>query len=490
MKSVIVVGAGPGGLATALLLSAKGYQVSVLEKAHTIGGRSKRLHVGDFKFDSGPTFLMQIDILKKVFAGASVAIEDVLTLERLNPLYALIFPDKRFILKDNVDDNAKILESHYPGSGDAYKKFMHDQAKIFDKVSPILQKPFMSRLNFFRKDILSGFPYLHPLQSVADRLKRYFKDEQLIHALSFQSKYLGMSPYKAPAVFTILAYMEHAFGLYHVKGGLNRINHAFAKAIQQRDGTIETNTGVKKLLVENKKAIGVELDDGTTRHADTIVIGADFAHFMKHHVDEDNRKNYSNKRIDNYDVSLSAFMMYLGLDKIYDAPHHTIVFSKDYKTYVKNVAEENTLPDDLSVYIHNPTPRDDTLAPKGKSGLYILVPVPNVKSSIDWEERKISLKEQTLDLIESRTEYKDLRNHIIEEKLLTPKDWQDDYYVHAGAVFNLSHRFGQMLHKRPPNQFKSIQNVYLVGGGTHPGSGLPTIYQSSLIAAELIDKNQ
>ena len=181
-------------------------------------------------------------------------------------------------------------------------------------------------------------------------------------------------------------------------------------------------------------------------------------------------------------------MIYLGLDKRYDITHNNIFFSADYKTNVEAIYKTMSLPEDPSFYIQNASATDSSLAPEGKSTIYILVPVPNLKASIDWEKEKDKYRELVLSLVEKRTELKDIRQHIEVEKVITPLDWQKQANVFAGAVFNLAHSLGQMLYLRPRNKLEGYENLYVVGGGTHPGSGLPTIVESGRIVARLINQ--
>jgi phytoene desaturase len=182
-------------------------------------------------------------------------------------------------------------------------------------------------------------------------------------------------------------------------------------------------------------------------------------------------------------------MLYLGVDKVYDMPHHTIFFAEDYRNNVESVFEGRQLKGDLSIYVRNADVSDPTLAPEGHSALYILVPVPNLRGESDWENGKEAFRELTLDTLAKRAGMTDLREHIQEERMVTPLDWRDDGNVYEGATFNLAHNWPQLIYLRPRNKFEEFENCYLVGGGTHPGSGLPTIYQSGRIAANLITGN-
>lgn len=305
-------------------------------------------------------------------------------------------------------------------------------------------------------------------------------------SMTFQAKYLGMSPWECPALFSIISYIEHKFGIYHVAGGLNQICHTMANILQEEGGHLHVSSAVAEVLVENKKAVGIKLETGELIYSDYVIINADFAHTMTHMVNKEHRKKYTDEKLSNRQYSCSTFMIYLGLDKLYNIPHHNIIFSEDYQRNVEEIVKTGTLSQDPSIYIHNPSIIDSTLAPSGKSALYILVPVANTTAPIDWEKEKSMFRKLTLDIIKKKTELTDLEDHIEVEKIITPDDWENQYNVYKGAVFNMSHKMNQLLYKRPRNRFEEFENCYLVGGGTHPGSGLPTIYQSAQVSAGLI----
>jgi phytoene desaturase len=220
---------------------------------------------------------------------------------------------------------------------------------------------------------------------------------------------------------------------------------------------------------------------------DKVIVNADFGYAMSRLFEPNKVKKYSPKKLEKKKFSCSTFMLYLGVDKIYDAPHHNIVFANNYRNNIKDI-QEGRLSEDFSFYVQNASVTDNTLAPKGKSTVYILVPTPNNRSNINWNSEESSFKEKVLNSVEERTQMKDISDHIEIEKTITPKQWEQDYNVYIGATFNLAHNLSQMLYFRPHNRYGELKNFYLVGGGTHPGSGLPTIYISGIVTSGLISK--
>ncbi|WP_264229660.1 phytoene desaturase family protein [Acholeplasma laidlawii] len=483
MKKIAIVGAGPGGLAAGMILSYKGHDVTIFEKDSEVGGRSKVLKLGDFRFDAGPTFLMYVEILEEVFKRSGYNLREELDLLPIDPLYRLVFPKVTLEPTSDRLKNKTMYDAYIPGLGDAYIKWYDDQKKKFDTITPLLLRPFDSIFDYLRLDTLRAIPALQLSKTVYTSLKKIHPNPEFIHSLSFQAKYLGMSSYQAPAGFTFLPYLEHGFGLFHVQGGLNKINEKMAELFVKNGGTLKTNTPVEEILVENKKVYGLKVN-GHTYKFDDVVINADFSYAMTKLIDPKHLKKYNPKKLEKKDYSISTINIYLALDKVFDIKHHQVIFSNDYDAYLKKILN-NEFTDDLSFYIHNPSVMDDAMAPKGKSALYVLAPVPNLRGKLDWDTYKLKVEQILYKVLKERLNI-DLEPHILDKMIITPKDWQDDYNVHLGAVFNLSHKLSQMMHFRPHNKFEEIKNLYLVGGGTHPGSGLPTIYQSAIILESFI----
>ncbi|RNF39582.1 phytoene desaturase family protein [Planococcus salinus] len=485
---VIIIGAGPGGLAAGMLLSSKGYQVDIYEKQDRVGGRNAALTLGDFTFDTGPTFLSMMHLVEELFEAVGRNVHDYMEAVELDPMYELRFEDQNLVMTRDAPAMAKQIDENFKGDGDGYRRFMKETGKKLEALSPLLQTKMDRMTDLLQPKVIKALPELEAGRTLYDVLSRYFKDERLKMAFAFQSKYLGMSPWECPGAFSILSYMEHAYGIYHPIGGVNQLSASMAKVVEELGGRIHTGCGVKKLWVEKRDVKGVELLDGSREAADEVIINGDFAHVMTHLVEPGILKKYTPEKLDKKKYSCSTFMLYLGLDKKYDLSHHTIVFSKDYKKNVEEMTKSRILSADPSIYIQNASVTDPTLAPVGKSALYILAPVPNNFSDIGWENEQEAFRELVLDTVEQKTAFKDLREHIEVEKMLTPFGWQEQYSVYRGATFNLGHQLSQMMVFRPHNRFEELNNCWLVGGGTHPGSGLPTILESARITANGILK--
>ncbi|MEY2664752.1 MAG: phytoene desaturase [Candidatus Parcubacteria bacterium] len=491
MKKVIVIGAGPGGLSAAMILAHRGYDVVVYEKQPYVGGRTSALKIGDFTFELGPTFVMLPQAFDDIFEKAGRKISDYLDMKRLDTMYRLRFDDGRnFVVPFDKEKMKQEIARLFPGDEKGYERYLKDQKRKFDLMYPCLKVPYLHWYDYLRPKLLKAFPFMNNFTSVYDVMAKYFKYEDMRISMTFQAKYLGMSPWHCPGAFSILSYIEHAFGIFHPIGGVHKISEVMADVIKEDGGHIVLGKPVQEIIVEGGVAKGVRFEDGTTDMADFVIMNADFAAGMSKLLPESVRGKWTDEMLAKRPYSCSTFMLYIGLDKKYDIPHHNIFFAKDYKHNIEQIFDSKELPEDPSFYIQNASVTDSTLAPEGKSTIYVLVPVPNLDAPIDWSTKRQQYRDLILKMIREKTELKDIEEHIEVERIVTPSDWERDINVYKGAVFNLSHTLGQMLYLRPHNQFDEIAHMYLVGGGTHPGSGLPTIIESGRIAADLISQKK
>jgi phytoene desaturase len=485
-KHIVISGAGPGGLAAAMLLAQRGFRVEVFEKHPVIGGRSAELRLGEYRFDLGPTFLMMKFLLDELFAEGGRSSSDYLQFRKLDPMYALNFPAKSLLAHSEPEKMKAEIETNFPGEGENFTRFIAGESERFRKLYPCLQKPYGTLASLMSPTLMAAVPHIAAGRSLHDVLASYFRSEELRLAFTFQSKYLGMSPWDCPGLFTMIPYTEHAHGVYHVMGGLCRIADAFAQVAREEGAEIHTGRPVRRVLLDGRRVRGVELEDGEKIHCDDVVINADFGHAMSTLFDRQILGRYKPETLRKRRFSCSTFMMHVGLDRTYKMEHHTIVFARNYKDNMEAIAGGKTSFDDMSLYVRNSAVNDPYVAPAGHSALYILAPVANNRSGIPWGVHKQVCREQVLRILRERTAYGDIEPHIQTEKIITPEDWETKQSVFLGATFNMAHSWNQMLYLQPHNRFEQFTHCYLVGGGTHPGSGLPTIFESARISSNLI----
>lgn len=303
-------------------------------------------------------------------------------------------------------------------------------------------------------------------------------------AFTFQSKYLGMSPFQCPSLFSILSFLEYEHGVFHPIGGCSAVTQAMARVAGEMGVDIRLNEGVEEILFEGRTAVGVRTRSGEQR-ADAVVVNADFGHAMMTLVPQRLRRKWTDKKIAGKRFSCSTFMMYLGIEgSIENLSHHNIYIAREYRRNLDEIERLHTLSEDPSFYVANPSRTDQTLAPAGHSTLYILLPTSHQHPNIDWAKERSRYRELALRQIKN-IGISDIEHRIRFERIVTPVDWEKSG-IYLGATFNLAHNLGQMLHFRPNNRFEEFDGIYLVGGGTHPGSGLPVIFESARISARLL----
>ena len=416
-----------------MLLSSRGSDVTVIEKQNDIGGRTSGLRLGSYTFDRGPTFLMMLPVMEELFQRSGRRLQDYVKLLKVDPLYTLKFGDKEFSPGGTAEETAAHVEELFPGNGANFIKFMNRERKKVNGVLPLLRQPFSTPAAYLSGRMLRALPRLDATDTVHSRLSKYFSDERLRWAFSFQSKYLGMSPWDCPGTFTMLSFLEHEYGLYHPVGGLHKLSEAMATVITEHGGVIRTGTGARRILLEGKRAVGVELEDGSRLEADDVVVNADFGHAMTTLFEPGTLRAHSPAQLEKKKLSLSTFMLYLGIGAPLELPHHKIVFAADYKTNVDDMTRRMQLSQDPSIYIHNPSKIDSTLAPAGKSALYMLMPVPNNRSGISWSEEAPRIRRVMLDLLARESGIDHVEELIEEERIYTPEDWEQQSYVYRGA---------------------------------------------------------
>jgi phytoene desaturase len=490
-SQVVIVGAGPGGLAVAMLLAKSGVQVTVLEKRSHVGGRTSTIEQGGFKFDVGPTFFLYPKVLREIFKTSGYDLDVEVPMTRLDPQYRLVFgAGGELLATPNADRMRQAIAAISPEDAYRLENFMTQNRKKLASFIPFLQSPFENWKDLAKPGIMKLLPLLAPWRSLDQDLQRHFKDERIRLGFSFQSKYLGMSPFQCPSLFSILSFLEYEHGVFHPTGGCGAVTQAMARIAREMGVKILLNEPVERVMVENGKAIGVK----TLHHslpADAVVVNADFAGAMRQMVPNHLRRKWTNETLAKKDYSCSTFMMYLGLDGCYDdVSHHTIYLAENYRQNLKDIETLHRLSENPSFYVQNATITDSTLAPRGKSTLYVLLPVTHEteskgSNSVNWEKETPRFRKLAFGQLE-KIGITDVERRIQTEKIMTPSGWSSEFNLYKGATFSMAHSLKQMLHLRPHNRFEDVGQMYLVGGGTHPGSGLPVIFESARITSRLL----
>lgn len=474
-----------------MLLAKAGCRVRVFERHDIPGGRTSSLSVDGYRFDLGPTFFLYPRVLGEIFSECGYDLMTEVPMTRLDPQYRLVFggePGGEL----NATPDIKRMEAEIarvsPGDEAGFSRFLSENRHKLDAFTPILESPFERLTDLLRPEVLRSASLVRPWRSLHAEVGRFFRDPRLQLAFTFQGKYLGMSPFQCPSLFSILAFLEYEHGVFHPTGGCGQVSTRMAEIVEELGGEVHLNEPIERLDFTGHRVTGV----GTRRaeyDVDSLVINSDFAQTMTELVPNQLRSRWKDKKIAKKQFSCSTYMMYLGIEG--DLPglaHHTIYLAPDYEKNLADIEAGRPLDDDCSVYVQAATQTDRTLAPDGCSTLYILVPTANLGASegrIDWSTERDRMRRVALAQAE-RLGVRDLENRIRVERVVTPTDWRDQHHIYRGATFNLAHSLSQMLCWRPHNRFEDLKGVYLVGGGTHPGSGLPTIYSSARIATDAL----
>ncbi len=485
-QRVLIVGAGPGGLATALLLARAGLEVTVVEKQPRVGGRTSVIEGDGYRFDLGPTFFLYPQILEEIFTAVGRDLHREVPMKRLDPQYRLVFgAGGELLCTSDIERMVAEIAKLAPADAPRFRQFIADNRVKLAKFAPCLQSPFPGWTSLLQARLLAVLPFLKPWKSLHAELAGYFRDPRLQLAFTFQSKYIGMSPFQCPSLFSILSFLEYEYGIWHPIGGCNALSTGMARVATELGAAIRLNEPVEEILFDGRRAVGVRTAAGELR-ADAVVVNADFGHAMTTLVPNRLRRKWSDATIARKRFSCSTFMLYLGIEGHYDQlAHHNIYVARNYRQNLDEIENQHVLTEDPSFYVENPSRTDDTMAPPGHSALYVLVPVSHQHPNIDWSRERLRYRQVALRQL-ARLGITDVERRIRFERMVTPDEWEKKVGTYLGATFNLSHSLGQMLHLRPRNRFEEFDRMYLVGGGTHPGSGLPVIFESARIGARLL----
>jgi phytoene desaturase len=486
-RHVIVVGAGLGGLAAAIRLRHRGFRVTVLERHAHPGGRCGLWESEGFRFDTGPTLLLMVDYLRALFAETGRPMERYLDLRQLDPNYRVHYADGTSL---DVTSRLNVLlegvERIEPGVGPRLLRFLAEAARIYRVgLDGFVDRNVHRRGDFFNLKNAGLMLRARGMEGLQRMMRRYFRTEKLRHTFSFQSLYLGLSPFDSPAIYSLLPYTEMAGGLYFPMGGMHAMPRALARLAGEMGVRIEYRRDVRGLERAAGRVSAVRLADGSRLDADLVLANADLPYVYESLLGE------KYPRIDRFDFSCSAFLMYLGVNRLYPAlTHHALVVPRDLRATCDAIFS-GRLPDDPAYYVCNPSKTDPGLAPPGGENLYVLVPVPSQVPGreIDWRVEGPRLEARMLERLE-RFGLTDLRRHIVTRRTFTPADFTLDFSATRGEAFGLAHGIDQVGYFRPHNRHPGLENLYFVGQSTHPGCGIPMVLISSRLVVERMLEEQ
>jgi phytoene desaturase len=485
----VVIGAGLGGLSTAIHLARQGWQVDIIERNTRSGGRMNVIEQDGFRIDMGPTMLMMPEVIEKTFEACGRDIKDYLQMQRLTPAYTMVWPDgAKFAMGGSVAEMEESVRRFAPEDSARFPALLAGmKAKYENARHNFIEQSFNSLRDMVRPSTLRGMVQSLPLESVFKFVSRYIKNDRLRQAFTFQTLYLGISPYDCPAIYALLPYIEMEFGVWFPQGGTIALADALEKLFTELGGRIHYCNPVERILLEGRRAVGVQTQDGERWQADTVVCNLDVPTAYKHLLPPAIRRKHTDKALARREYGCSGYLLYLGVKHIpSDWSHNTIVLSERYDEVLADICVHKRLPRDPAMHVCIPTRTDPSLAPPGHDVVYVLVPCPNAQADIDWETEGPLLRERVLAKLEA-SGLPGLRESIVFEKSFTPPEFEAVYGCYAGAAYSgLSPTFMQSAYFRPHSRSEEVADLYFVGASTHPGGGVPIVLTSGRLAAEEI----
>lgn len=489
MNKVVIIGAGMGGLATALRLAHLGFEVTVCEKQSRPGGRSNVLSENGFRMDMGPTILVMKEAFEDTYQAIGENINERLDFVQLEPNYRVYYHDDSYLdLYSNMAKLAQEVDGIQNGAAENLFSFIGSSAKKYELGMKFVDRNYNRITDLANVQTLAQMISTKSHQKLYQHVSGFFSgNDKLAKAFSFHSMFLGLSPIDALAMYSLITYADLALGMWFPKGGIYRIVEDMVSLAEERGVIIRTNTPVEEIIIEAGKVSGVQLKSGEQIKADIVVSNADLPYTYSNLINGNAPKDYSVQQLERMSYACSGYILYLGVDRVYPhMQHQSLYFAEDYKANLDAIFKRKTLPEEPSFHLSIPTTTDPSLAPEGHSAIYVLAPMPNLSAKIDWDQAAPIVREQLLDQLE-RIIDPDIRAHIVWERDYCPTDWETDINAVLGTAFgSLSHGFTQSAYFRPHNKSKTTDGLYFVGQSTYPGIGMPMVHISAKLVTERI----
>jgi len=485
-KKVIIIGSGFGGLAAALRMRAKGFDVTLVEKHPDLGGRARVFKKDKFTYDGGPTVITAPYLFDELFSLFNKKISDYVKIVPLDLWYRFVFNDGE-TFDYNGDDKAmeeqvkKFSSKDYAG----YKKLVNFTEKIFNKgFTDLSDKPF-NNLVFMLKQV-PALLKLKSYKSVYSLVSNYISNEKLRRVFSMHPLLVGGNPFSTTSIYTLILFLEKKWGIHYSMGGTGSVVSALEKLMKEENIKIIKNAEVTEILTKNKDVKAIEINKSEVINCDYIICNSDPPNVYKNLIKS--KKNYNflfNQKMKRMDYSMGLFVYYFGSKKKYeDVAHHTIYFGKSYEKHLNKIFEKKVLSEDISYYLHRPSATDPNMAPDGQDAFYVLVPVPNNLSKINWANEGDKFKNLVLDKMD-KSVLPGIKKNVVSDFYLTPDYFEKDLATLHGSGFSIQPKFSQSAYFRFHNQSEIFENLYFVGAGTHPGAGMPGVLSSAKVLDRL-----
>lgn len=485
-KKVIVIGAGFAGLSSAACLAKDGYDVTILEKNESVGGRARQFKAAGFTFDMGPSWYWMPDVFENFYNKFGYTTSDLYDLQRLDPAYKVHFGENDHVdIPANFDELVDLFESIEQGSGQNLKKFL-DQAEYKYQVgiNDLVYKPSKSLTEFFDWRIVSGVFKMDLFKSISSEIRKLFKNPKLIELLEFPVLFLGAKPQNTPALYSLMNYADLKLGTWYPKGGMHKIVEAMEKIAREQGVNIETGVEIDRFEYNNG-TITSAISGSDRYDADAFVGAGDYHHIEQKLVDKKYR-NYSEDYWDKRTMAPSSLLFYIGVDKkLKNLNHHNLFFDEDFTVHAQEIYDDPKWPSKPLFYVCAPSITDETVAPKGKENLFILIPTaPDLDDTEEMRERYYKV---VMDRLEKLTKQK-IDESVVYKKSYAHKDFKNDYHAFKGNAYGLANTLKQTAILKPSMHSKKLKNLLFTGQLTVPGPGVPPSLISGQVVAKEVTK--
>ena len=480
----IVIGSGFGGMAAALRLKAKGHNVTLIEKHEDLGGRARVFKKNGFTFDGGPTVITAPYLIDELFQLFNKNSKDYLEIKSLKTWYQFVFEDGfKFDYSGDEEEMVNQIKKVNEKDVNGYKNLVNFTKKIFDKGFTELSDVPFDKPSFMLKQIPSLFN-LKSYKSVYGLVSSYIEDEKLRRLLSMHPLLVGGNPFTTTSIYGLILYLEKKWGIHYSMGGTGQIINGMEKLMNEENIKILKGFEVNKIISNKNKITGVELNNGDRIETDNVICNADPPAVYSKLANTNSSNSIFNWKMKRMEYSMGLFVYYFGTKKVYDdVEHHTIKFGDKYKEHLDDIFNNKKLNDDISYYLHRPTATDKSMAPDNHDCFYVLVPVPNNQSGIDWSIEGDKMKNLVIKKMEESL-LPNLSENIVEDFYLTPDYFEKELNTKYGSGFSIQPKFTQSAYFRFHNKSEIFDGLYFVGAGTHPGAGVPGVLSS----AKVLDK--
>ena len=486
MNSVII-GSGFGGMAAALRLKAKGHKVTIVEKHNDLGGRARVFKRNGFTYDGGPTVITAPYLINELFELFNKNPKDYIEIKPLETWYQFVFEDKsKFNYSGNETEMINQIEKISKEDVEGYKKLVSFTKKIFDKgFTELADVPFDKPFVMMKQ--LPALLKLKSYKSVYSLVSTYIKNEKLRRMLSMHPLLVGGNPFTTTSIYGLILYLEKKWGIHYSMGGTGNIINGLERLMNEVGIDIIKGQEVKNIILENKKIKGVQLADNQNINANYVICNADPPGVYENLLNGNKSSSFLFEwKKNRMEYSMGLFVYYFGTKKIFkNIEHHTIKFGNKYKEHLDDIFENKKLNNDISYYLHRPSATDQSMAPENHDCFYVLVPVPNNQSNIDWKIEGERMKDLVISKMENDL-MPNLRENIVEDFYLTPDYFEKDLNTKHGSGFSIQPKFSQSAYFRFHNKSEIYDGLYFVGAGTHPGAGVPGVLSSAKVLDKII----